>query len=159
MNADVGWAAVPRYFQVHGGVGIHHGDGVPQFAAVFHRPAVDFENHVASLHAALRSRAGRADITDEHALHILEAHRLGNARRDVLHHDAEVGAVDFAVIEDLAHHTARQVYGDRKPDAFIAARSVRENGGVDADQFTAIVDQRAAGIAGINRRIGLYEIF
>ena len=35
---------------------------------------------------------------------------------------------------------------------------MRKDGGVDADQFAAIVDQRAAGIARINRRIGLNEI-
>ena len=132
---------------------------VPQFAAVFHWFSVDFQNHVASLDAAFLGRTGGADIAHEDALHIFQVHRLGNARRNVLHHDAEVRAIDFAVIENLAHHAARHVDGNGKSDSFIAARSVRKDGGVDSDQFAAIVHQRAAGIAGVNRRIGLDKIF
>ena len=36
---------------------------------------------------------------------------------------------------------------------------MREDGRVDTDEFAAIVHQRAAGIARINWRIGLNEIF
>ena len=100
-----------------------------------------------------------ADVADQNALHVFQVHGLGNSRRNVLHHDAEIGAVDFAVIENLTHHAARHIDGNGESDAFIAARSVRKDGGVDADQFAAIVHQRAAGIARINRRIGLDEIF
>ena len=44
--------------------------------------------------------------------------------------------------------------GDRKANAL----SFAVNGRVDADQFAFDVEQRAAGIAGINRGIGLDEI-
>ncbi len=36
---------------------------------------------------------------------------------------------------------------------------MRKDGGVDSDQFAAVIHQRAAGIAGINRRIRLDKIF
>ena len=80
---------------------------------------------------------------------------------DVLRHDADPAADHAAVIEDLLHDAARQIHRDRKADALdadIAAVVLVEHRGVDADQLAARVDQRAAGIAGIDRGIGLNEI-
>ena len=37
--------------------------------------------------------------------------------------------------------------GNREADALAAAGTVRNDGGVDADQFAAIIDERAAGIS------------
>ena len=73
-------------------------------------------------------------------------------------HDSEVGALHFAVLHDLVHYGARQVGRNGEADALIAFRPVRQDGGVDADQFAAVVDQRAAGVAGVNRRVGLNEV-
>ena len=46
--------------------------------------------------------------------------------------------------------------GNRKADALRAA-GAREDRGVDADELAAEIDQRAAGIAGIDRGVGLDE--
>ena len=49
----------------------------------------------------------------------------------------------------LAHHVAGEVGRDREAQADVAGHAALriEAGGVDADQFAAQVDQRAAGIA------------
>ncbi len=49
--------------------------------------------------------------------------------------------------------------GNGEADALIAFRAVSDDGGVDADQFAAIVHQRAAGIAGVDGGVGLDEVF
>ena len=54
-------------------------------------------------------------------------------------------------------HRARERHRDREADAHRAAR-LREDRAVDADQVAGGVDQRAAGIARIDRRIGLDEV-
>jgi hypothetical protein len=56
-------------------------------------------------------------------------------------------------VGDRARHVAR----DREADALVAARA-REDRGVDADQLAAQVDERAAGVAGVDRRVGLDEV-
>ena len=81
------------------------------------------------------------------------------AGRHVLRHDAEVSAGHFAVLQDLVHDVAGQVHRNGEADALVAFRAVRDDGGVDADQFAAVVDQRAAGVAGIDGRVGLDEVF
>ena len=53
----------------------------------------------------------------------------------------------------------RQVDRNRKTDTLIAAAVTRQDGGVDADELAARVNQSAARIAGINRGVSLDEIF
>ncbi len=54
---------------------------------------------------------------------------------------------------------AGEVDRHRETDSLIAARSLGENSGVDSDQFAAVVHERAARVAGVDRRIGLDEVF
>ena len=63
------------------------------------------------------------------------------------------------MLDDLIHHVARLVHGDGKADSLIALGSVSDDGGVDADQFAAIVDQRTTGIARVDGGVGLDEVF
>src|SRR5215211_3439177 len=61
------------------------------------------------------------------------------------------------MFDDLLHDAARHVnrHGEADPDV---AASRGKDSGVDADELSAHVDQRAARIARIDRRIGLDEI-
>ena len=61
------------------------------------------------------------------------------------------------LVEDLVHHAAHQVHRDREADA-LDAEILGEHRGVDADQLAAGIDQRAAGIADVDGRVGLDEI-
>ena len=133
---------------------------IRKLVGVFHGFAVEFQNDVAVLEAGLLRRDYRRSRSPTSApREFLHAERLGNRRGDILRKDAEVGAGHFTVLQDLVHDVAGQVHGDCKSNALAAFRTVGDDGGVDADQLAAIVDQRAAGVAGIDGRVGLDEVF
>src|SRR5439155_3560287 len=75
----------------------------------------------------------------------------------VLDRHADAAALHFAIAKDLIHDLARHVdrHGEADPD-IAAAR--RQDGGVDADALALEVDERAARIAGIDRRVSLDEV-
>ena len=58
---------------------------------------------------------------------------------------------------ELRHDVLRHVGRNREADADVAARG-RQDLRVDADQLAARVDQRAAGVALVDRRVGLDEV-
>jgi len=90
---------------------------------------------------------------------------LGRARhlRDLRHqlgqrHRRELRARASRVLQEVVDHPPREIAGNGEPDALIAA-ALAEDGRVDANQLAARVDQRAAGVAWVDRRIGLNEVF
>src|SRR5206468_3964362 len=62
--------------------------------------------------------------------------------------DAEVGAADAPVGEKLVHHPFGGLSGDGEAEVL----GEGDDGGVDADDPAAAVDQGAAGVAGVERR-------
>ena len=68
--------------------------------------------------------------------------------------DADEGAAHAAVADQFAEDEARGVAGDGEADALRAG----DDRGVDADDLAARRDQRAAGIAGIERGVGLDDV-
>ena len=75
-------------------------------------------------------------------------------QRDLRGRDADVCAADTAMAHQFAQHEACCVGGNGKADALGADN----DGGVDADHLAARRHQRAAGIAGIERRVGLDDV-
>ena len=106
----------------------------------------------------LRGAVGR-DIRHQRALGPIKADGLGDRRRDFLHRHADIGAGDLAVRHNLVHHFAGQIHRHRETNALIATGAGRQNGRIDADQLTAVVHKRAAGIARIDGGIRLDEVF
>src|SRR5208283_1896759 len=119
----------------------------------------EFEQDVAALNATMLCRAVRSHVTHNDAAGFLFPERLGHTGRYVLRQDAEIGADDLAVLQNLVHYLAREIGRHGKPDTLAAAGAVRNDGRVDADQFAAIIDEGAAGIPRIDRGIGLQKIF
>jgi hypothetical protein len=70
---------------------------------------------------------------------------------------AECAVLDAAGGDQLAHHVIGQIRRDGEADARARARW-RDDRGIDADQFATQVDQCAAGVARIDRRVGLDEV-
>ena len=74
--------------------------------------------------------------------------------------DAQVAADHAAVGDELLHHAADEVDGNREAEAFghvlIAGRA--DDGRVDADELAARVDERAARVAGVDRGVRLDEV-
>jgi hypothetical protein len=70
-----------------------------------------------------------------------------------LHRGANVTAHDPAFFAQTLHHIAGKVRGNREADTLISTASA-EDGSVNAQQLALNIDQRAAGIAHVNCRIG-----
>ena len=66
------------------------------------------------------------------------------------------GRADFAKLNKLVGEGFRHIAWNGKADADAAAAR-REDRGVDPDKLAAEVQQRAAGIAAVNRGVGLNE--
>ena len=104
----------------------------------------------------LRRRSVRCDRMQHHGRAHVELRRIRHParQRHRVDADAEPGAVHAAMAQDLADHEAHRVAGDRKADALRAA----DHRGVDADDSASRRHQRAAGIAGIERGVGLDHV-
>ena len=79
-------------------------------------------------------------------------------------HSAERAAQHLAALDQLIDDSPDEVARNRKSNALVAAAglpvgALADDAGVDADELTAHVDERPAGISWINRGIGLNEIF
>src|SRR5690606_37051902 len=81
----------------------------------------------------------------------------GNVLGDVLHMHAQRAALDLAVLQQLRGDGADHVSGNGETDADVAA-GARQDGGVHANEPAAQVDERAAGVARVDGRVGLDEI-
>src|SRR4029078_2845557 len=125
---------------------------------VVYRPAVHFENDVAGAEArGIGVRVAR-HLVDERGAGVRGAEIFGDLRSQ--RGDVDTGnraALDFTVFQEIVHHVAREVARDGEPDSLVAA-ALAEDGGVDPDQLAARVDERAAGVARIDGRVGLNEV-
>ena len=65
--------------------------------------------------------------------------------------DADVAAADFFVVEDGGDDILGDIDGDGEAEVV----ALRDAAGVDADDFAAEVDQRPAGVAGVDGGVGL----
>ena len=96
-------------------------------------------------------------LRDQCALGTVQAQRLGDIGTDRVGVDSEQAALHRAELLELVGDAADHVDRNREADADVAA-GAREDGRGEADQFAPQVDQRAAGIAGIDGGIGLDEV-
>ena len=119
--------------------------------------AVHRLDHVAGLQARLRRRAVRLNAGQQRAAVLLQMHRLRGARRDLLRLDADIAAHDLAVLLQLRGHGADHVGRDGEADADRTAGR-RQDRGVHADDLAVLGEQRAAGVALVDRRIDLDEL-
>ena len=116
--------------------------------------AVEFHDHVAGLDAGGLGRALVVDARHQRAARRLDAEAVGDVVGDLLDAHAEPAAPGLAVLPQLIEHRHRGVGRHGKADADRAARR-RDDRGIDADDFTVEIEQRAAGIAAIDGGVGL----
>ena len=108
----------------------------------------------------LHARLGRGGIlldgVDENAgaLPQLVEARDAFVDGDVLPGHADVAAPDAALLDQPAGDELGRLAADGEADALRRG----DDRGVDADDLAARVEQRAAGVAGIERRVGLQDV-
>ena len=121
-----------------------------------HRRAIGAHDDVIGHQPSGRGRPVRLERGDHRARGVVDAGKPGVAARyrRGLRGDADEAAPHTAVQDQLAEHELRGVARDREADALRAA----DDRGIDTDHLAARIDQRPAGIAGIERRVGLDHI-
>src|SRR5579872_4237311 len=84
-------------------------------------------------------------------------HRLGHGLADLLGFDADIAAGDATGLLKLRYDRLDQVRRDGEADADGAAAR-REDRGVHANDLAVLGEQRATGVALVNRRVNLDEL-
>ena len=153
-HVDVPGLAVAPHGE-YGGVARSDGrDGLGQVAGVGHGSAVDRQDHVAGLHARLGGRVALECVGHDHALGTVKAQGGGGFLVQVLHLDAQPAALHalagLQLFDDLLGHGGGD--GEAEP----LARG--DDGRVDAHHLAVQVDQRSAGVARVDGRVGLDEV-
>ena len=87
----------------------------------------------------------------------VELERLRETGRHVLNGDTDAAALHVAVLEQLRNDLTDHVARNGEADADVAAGAGQDRG-ADAEQLAVDVDERAARVAGIDRRIRLNEV-
>ena len=130
--------------------------GARQLTVALDRMAVHAEDDVAGSDAGMRGRPVLLHRGHQRTARAVEPEGLGELGVDVLDGDADTAAHHVPGPDELLLDVARHVDRDGEGHAHEAAGAA-EDLRVDADHFTGHVEQRAAGIAGIHRHVGLDE--
>ena len=130
------------------------GDEPRQVAHGLDGLAVELDDDVAFLQAAGCRRAVVGNAGDQRAGRLGHAESLGDFVRHVLDAHADPAATHLAEAPQLLDDRHGDFGRNREADADRAAGR-RHDRGVDADDLAADVEQRPAGIAAVNRGIGL----
>ena len=149
------------------------GDQLGEVALALELVAVDGDDHVAAGldRGALEGLAGRPSprrpassagppsTTSEIRAPVSASSPSSSAScgQSALGRDPEVGVVDVAVLAQLVEREADRAGRDREADARVGARR-RLDLLVDADHLALGVEQRPAGVAGVDRGVGLDRV-
>src|SRR4051794_35051668 len=137
-------AAVALQFDLHGIARLAREHGLPEIRRVGDVVPVEGGDQVTGAQA--RGLGGAAgDLADQRAV---VAGLLGGG-------DAEPGALDLAMRLQLRHDVLDGIAREREADARVAVRAVVGDLRVDADDLALGVQERAAGVAGVDRGVRL----
>src|ERR1043165_101703 len=127
-----------------------------QFIYSGHRLTGEACNDISLLQAASTRRAVLVHLDDEDAMLDLQMIKPDDAarQRNVLPGETYIAAADAPVFYQTPGDELRGVDGNRKADSLRR----KDDSRVDADDFAARGDEWAAGIARIERSIGLNDV-
>src|SRR6516225_2652021 len=134
----------------------HPGDRARELAEALDLTAVDGEDDVPGSDAGARRRAVLPHRGHQCTTGPVEAEGFGELGIDVLDGDADTTAYHAAGLDELLLDVTCHIDRDGEGDAHEAAGTA-EDLRVDADHFARQVKERAAGVAGIDRHVGLDE--
>src|SRR5262249_49753940 len=119
--------------------------------------SVNAHNHVVLAKTGLVRRPIRNDVGYDCSLLRFDSVFGGKVRRQILELNSEERARHGAVILKLVHDLTNHVDGNGESYSLIAA-GLGKDGGIDTDQLTLDVDQRASRVSGIDGGVGLNEV-
>src|SRR6267154_1492212 len=133
-------------------------DGVHQVVAGLYRCSIHGGDDVATLESGLCRRATGFDVHDDYTVgsaQFLQGNRIGAQIFLEAYADGAAGYASLGndLVVDVDSGSRRQ----REAHTFIAA-AAGDDGGVDADHFAGQVNERAAGIARIDRGVRLQKL-
>src|SRR5262249_7166860 len=136
----------------------HPGGGRPveKGAPTGHLVAVDGNNDIARLQPGLACGADALPPRAEGARHPPDPHGFAHLARHRVEFGTEPRPLQLAAGNGAVHHQPDHVGGNGKTNA-VRAAGTGEDGRVDADHAGRHVNQCAAGVAGVDRSIGLDE--
>src|SRR5262249_51857734 len=134
--------------------GVGETDSALQIPRALHLLAVELDEDVTGLQPGLGRGAVADDVRDEHTLVVLRVERLGQLRCQRLDGDPKPAARDFSLGQQLGVDLPGHVRWNGKADAGAAG----DDRCVDADDLALHVHEWAAGVAGIDRGVGLDEV-
>src|SRR5438445_4014143 len=149
--------SVPEHLDVHLLADGRLGHKVAELSGVLDDPPVELDDHVPALQPGAPGRAVGQYVADQDALGLGHAELFGEVLGQLLDRHTEVPADDLAPLEQLFHHRPDHVARHGEADPHVAA-ALAEDGRIDANELAPRVDQRAAGVARIDRRVGLDEV-
>src|SRR5690606_705706 len=155
-HLDVTQPALTEHFQSGAASRRHHAHQRRQVTGIVDPGAVEAADHVHPAQAGFLGRASGLDPGDQRPARVGQADRVGLLTGDALDGHAQHAAAHRPGLLDLLGGIHRQVDRDRETHAHVTA-GVGEDLGVDAHDFAVGVEQRAAGVATVDRHVGLDE--
>ena len=158
LHRDRALVAIANYRQPQRCARLLGSDAETQLAGVIELLTVDADDHVALFETGIRSGTVRLHGAHKGASCIGKVECLRHLRVQILNADTEITSDDAATINKLRHHVVRKVHWNGESHTLVAAGAPRKNGGVDAHQFAAHVDQGAARVSGVDGGVRLDEV-
>src|SRR5260221_10743713 len=141
-------------FQMHLGATLDRHKPEGNVRNAFGRATIDGQQDIPNPHSRSQRRAPREHVGNNHAIVPRKIQGCGKNRRDGLNAEADLCAVNVADFAKLVIRDAHDIAWNGKAESFVSAR-LRQDESVDPNHFTVDIDQRPAGITGIDGRIGL----
>ncbi|MNJ41517.1 hypothetical protein D3C77_364430 [compost metagenome] len=120
------------------------------------RLTVHAQDHVTHLQATLGCRAIFQHLGYQGTGRLVQAKGFSQVLVDLLDHHAQPAAADLAVFLELVGYIQRNVDRDGERQAH-EATGTREDLRVDTHHLAVHVEQRATGVTGVDRNVGLDE--
>src|SRR5262249_43723906 len=125
---------------------------------VFYGRALIRHDDITLLNTGLIRRAVFLHVADECPLGVFGAERLREILIEILNADPEETPYDLPIFDEA--FIDRLAHASRHCKTYpLIATGLREDRGVDTYQLTSRIDQCSSGVARIDRRIGLNEVF
>ena len=156
LTLTAGLRRSPEHHQLHVVGRVPEAEVVADRRHVLGGLAIHGHQDVADRQPGRLRRTAGPDIGHDDAVVSRQAERCRHARRDGLDAHAHFLPAQVTVLPELAQHRPGRRARNGEAQALVPS-GLRQDERVDADHFPADVHQRAARIAGIDRRICLHE--